>query len=172
MDVHFRYPEDGNIHFSFKYYDTEASLRRVESYYFDTMRVKTFENGQVQISESLRAECEPTRASLFVPEHPLKPIQEYATTAEMFFFPTTGFNAFPDQTPSIFNTVETTPRADDLVVSLDRSEAFNVSFSACLLGRDANRNLWPIEANQQRFQTQDDADYPIIELSALLTPYT
>ena len=173
VDVHFRYPRDGNIHFSFKYYDAGPSLKRVESYYFDRVRQKTFENGQTRVSEIPRREWElRSDRGLFVPEHQPRPLQEYATSSQMFFFPTTGFNAFPNKAPSILNTSETSPRLNDFIVSIDRPNAVNINFSACLLGKDADTNLWPIEPNQQRFQMQDDSAYPIIQLWTLIAPYT
>jgi hypothetical protein len=173
VDVHFRYPADGNIHFSFKYYDTGSCLKRVESYYFDRVRQKTFDDGQAHISEIPREEWElRSDRGLFVPKYRPMPLHEYATTSNMFFFPTTGFNVFPNQAPSIFNTDETAPRPNDFIVSIDRPNAVNVNFSACLLGRDANTNSWNIEPNQERFHMQDDSAYPIIKLWTLVAPCT
>jgi len=137
------------------------------------VRQKTFDDRQIRILEIPREEWElKSDRGLFVPKYRPMPLQEYATTSKMFFFPTTGFNVFPNQVPSIFNTEETAPRPNDFIVSIDRPNAVNVNFSACLLGRDANTHVWSVEPNEERFYKQDDSAYPIIQLWTSVTPYT
>jgi hypothetical protein len=171
VDVHFRYPTDGNIHFSFKYYGAERRLIRVESYYFDRVRTKTFRDGVARTSEIPRSKWELKNDRIYLlPVYRPASLSEYTSAPIVYQLPLTGFNVFPGQQPLIFKGEETLTRSTDLIIPIDRPHPTNVSFSASLLGKGANIQFGKVEPRDEYFQMQDDLGYPIIQLSILLTP--
>ena len=168
-DVHFTYPEDGNLHYSFKRYEN-GKLRRVENIFHDRRRIKDFpEDGSPRtVRDELFPEDPNERPIVLLPSWRLPPLLDYGQRPLIFQFPVLALNVF-DAKITVFPTdVISELRADDVVVDVAACSNGALNIFLHLYGRGFHPT--PNDAGHFVAVRRDTKIWPTIELSALLIP--
>ena len=168
-DVHFAYPEDGDLHYSFKGYDSSGKLDRVDHWYHDRHRVKKFrrDGGPPILCEERYSE-NPDQRPLMVPARRLPPLPDYAEQGHFFQFPVMALTVRDERITVFPADVVPTLRADDVVVDVVACGSGVLNIFLHLYGR----GYQPAANDSGHFVAvrRDTECWPTIELAAMLIP--
>lgn len=166
QDAHFCYPSDGNLHFSYKFFNGSGKLLRVETVYFDHVRVKDLTVQPKPQIDKLVRRAEVLHEHLVV-EYRAIPLATYSSSPCVFQFPLASIPV--GSAPSWGSAYKTVAesREDDVVVDASELVTGAINISALLSGR-----IQPHERAEReilRFAL-DQRACPVITLQALYVP--
>ncbi len=166
-DIHFTYPPDGNLHFSFKYFAPEGTLLRVEYVFSDHARVKSFAPGSAPLVETRPRDEHAAREQFGMGFRPPS-FDVFASQPHVFQFPLAAIpSVSANNFPRAFSAIAA-PRNDDLVVDLAQHGTGVFNLCAFLLG---NGSALPSSEPPGVLQVKvDDTAYPHIRLQSLFMP--
>jgi hypothetical protein len=165
--IHFRYPLEGDYHFSFKFKDALTGDEVYENVYCD--RVTRKEITAAGRSKSISPRVEQYRGlSVLMPEHHPRPLDDYLNETGFFSFPT---SALPIRDGIHIRKSKISdkdgPCVDDLVIDVTTLGTGTLNILAQLLGKGVSL-AWPSE--KYSWSKRDNSEFPNILLLALFYP--
>lgn len=156
VEVHFTYPQDGKIHYSYKSEDKKIYVTAYSN------KVKIKENGSVTSIE------QKTLLNHLLPGPELqRPLEDYTKPNTWFSFPTSGV-PIPISTNAvnqkIYKAFQGKPSQDDLIIDTDQLNPGTLSVSAYISSSDYQK-LNPVQNNWWR--KQDETQLPVIGFNVI-----
>lgn len=167
--IHFTYPEDGDLHFSFKHYDTSGKLHRVDHVYHDRRRIKEFpKEGSPPIRREERYSADLNQRPVMLPARHLPPLSEYAQQGHFFQFPVMALTLLNERMTIFPTDLVPTLRNDDVVVDVAACGSGVLNLFLHFYGRGYHPRA--NEAGHFVAVRRDTESWPTIELAAMLLP--
>jgi hypothetical protein len=171
-DIHFTYPQSGDLHFSLKHVYAERQLERFDNVYFNRIKRKTIDlkDRSRSVSQIVRDHNEDCFTWL-MPRYQPPPLANYHSEAIFFQMPVHGIPVNDGHVKIGVSEAESTepvPSVGRLVIDAGELGTGELNVSAFLLGRGFVSHELP--CGSKRFSIIDTSDFPHIELGALFIP--
>jgi hypothetical protein len=169
VDVHFTYPADGDLHFSFRDHTSEEDCETFETVYSDRVRRKQIVAGNRMLSERPRCETDPGWHVLMPTQRP-DPLSRYASEAVQFHFAVTAIPVVRGRVAA--SALEGLPRMesappDTTPIPVSTFPSGTLNIGACLTGDGASFR-WPDD--KVVWAVHDERRFPHIHLFARFHP--
>ena len=132
---HFIYSDNGNYHFSIKYFDTEEKLYIDRKTYHNHVAIRKGEkpNFDKEIPYERRDKIPENELDMFMMTGPLKPWTENPLGHQ---FGVISLNSTPNQLVKMKSIDNKDFSKDDLIIDLDEFKGMNINFSVCLFSEN------------------------------------